>query len=102
MPKLVLVDTLAEESVEVFVDTDELESKDVLVDMVLVVGGFTVVVFTNFSFSDFKALISDLKFLTLSSRLSHFFSILIISLFFSLTALFSNFSSFLMVSISVL
>ena len=102
MSKLVLVETSAEESVEVFVDTDELDSKEVLVEMVLVVVDFTVDFFTSFLFSDFKALISDLRFLTLSSRLSHFCSSFITSLLFSLTALFSTLSSFLRVSISVL
>ena len=46
-------------------DTDAFEGKGVLVEIVLVVVGFTVDFFTNFLFSDFKVLISNLKFFTL-------------------------------------
>ena len=101
MSKLVLVDTFAKENEVVFVDTDEHESKGVLVEMVLVVFDFTVVFFTSFLFSDFKSLISNLDFFTLFSRFSHFCSNLIISLFFSLTILFSRFRSFFKVSVSI-
>ena len=60
-----MVGAFAKENEEVLVDTDAFEGKGVLVEIVLVVVGFTVDFFTNFLFSDFKVLISNLKFFTL-------------------------------------